>query len=61
MPIYDLICKTCNKEFEFFKLKSDEKTECPHCGEKEQSKFEKQVSKNTGFTFKSGKWFKQGY
>lgn len=36
MPTFQFKCQTCQTEFEFFKLRSDEKAECPKCEEKDK-------------------------
>lgn len=61
MPKYDFICKTCDLEFEFFKLRSNERVKCPQCGEDEEKKIEKQVSKGTGFSLKGKGWYRDKY
>lgn len=61
MPIQELKCKTCGHVFDFFKLRSFDKPECPKCEEVDEKCFAKQVSKGTRHIFKSGKWFKEGY
>jgi len=60
-PIYELRCTKCKTEFEFFKLRSDERAECPKCKEKEEKYLEKKVSTDTGFTLRGRGWYKDGY
>ena len=35
MPIYEFICKKCDKKFETLVRSSASKVECPHCGSEE--------------------------
>ena len=32
MPIYEYLCKACNKEFEVLVLSSGDEVRCPECG-----------------------------
>lgn len=59
--MHDFKCQTCDCEFEFLKLKSEETVQCPQCGEDKPEKLEQQISQGTSHQFKSGKWFKDGY
>lgn len=59
MPIFEYICQSCQKEFEFFLVRSDEEVLCPECngadvdrvlsvvGFKAQGRF-KSSAKNSG-------------
>jgi putative FmdB family regulatory protein len=59
VPTYDYICANCTKEYEYFHLKSDDKTPtCPHCGSQDA---EKLPPKNTGFQLKGSGWAKDNY
>lgn len=60
MAIHQYKCKTCEIEFEFMKIRSDEVVECPKCGETEEKQLEQQISRGTSFSLK-GKWYKEGY
>lgn len=61
MAIHDFKCLTCGTEFEFMKIRSDERVECPKCEEKEESKLEQLISKDTSFILKGGGWFGDNY
>ena len=38
MPIYEFICKKCDKKFETLVRSSASRVECPHCGSDELKK-----------------------
>ena len=63
MPKYDFKCTTCGSEFEFFKLRSEDKVKCPNkeCKERRPEKLEKLVSTGTSFQLKGKGWYKDGY
>lgn len=44
MPKYLYKCERCKKEFEFFKVLSDEVVECENCGEKDGEKLTRLIS-----------------
>lgn len=60
MPIYEFECITCDTKFEFFKLRSDEKAECPKCGESHEKKLIQQVSTGTDYIPAGPNWMKPG-
>jgi len=35
MPIYEYLCRSCEKKFERIVLRAEQPGECPHCGGKE--------------------------
>ena len=61
MPRHDYRCLSCGYEFEFFKVRSDERVECPNCKERDEKKLERKVSTATGFALKGKGWFRDGY
>ncbi len=34
MPLFEYVCKSCNKSFELLVKNADEKVTCPECGSK---------------------------
>lgn len=55
MPIYEYICKKCNKGFEILqKITEQSNTECPEC----KGKVEKVISQSS-FHLKGAGWFKE--
>jgi len=50
MPIYEFICKKCQKIFEKFVFSSTDskKVDCPHCGAKDVEKQMSSFSSNCG-------------
>ena len=64
MPMHDFKCLECGKEFQFYKLRSDEKVQddgCPHCGNKDVDKLEKQFPRSGSFELKGKGWYGDGY
>lgn len=61
MPIHEYKCTTCDTQFEFMKIRSEETVECPKCEEKDPKKLEQQVSTNTGFRLKGRGWYNDSY
>jgi len=38
MPIFEFACQNCGKEFERLVFRTDEKVECPECGQESVTK-----------------------
>lgn len=59
MPIYEIKCKVCGHEMEFFKINSNDNIPvCPNCGE---CYFIQKPSTSTSFILKGGGWAKDNY
>lgn len=57
MPLYEYVCKKCNKPFEIMqKMSESGNAKCPGCG----GRGEKQISAS-GFQLKGSGWYKDGY
>lgn len=58
MPLLDLKCNQCQKEYEYSKFRSDDEPACPSCG---SGDYEKKISTGTGFALKGTGWAKDNY
>lgn len=59
-PIFDYICRACEHEFIFMKIRSDEELpqKCPEC---ESDKVERQISRGTSIRFKGNGFYVNDY
>ncbi len=48
MPIFEYVCKKCEKNFEELTLSSSQKVECPDCGSKKVEKLFSAFSSGSG-------------
>jgi putative FmdB family regulatory protein len=61
MAIFRYLCRICNIEFEFMKIRSDEVAECPKCETKGEENLERQIPQGTSHILKGSGWARDNY
>lgn len=61
MAIREFKCLKCNEEFEFMKIKSEDKAKCPKCGASSDDDLRPMFPTGTSHILKGKGWFKNGY
>lgn len=61
MPILEFACLNCDAKFEFFKIRADERVQCPNCGNDHQERLKKLISQGTSFQLNGPGWYKDAY
>ena len=56
MPLYEYVCKKCNKEFEMLQSIGTDSSKCPDCGTEC-----KKIVSATSFQLKGSGWYKTDY